>query len=372
MEWANQIDEVIVSVTNRCTILCRYCSELHNPLNRNKADLSTEDFRVILSHILAATEKAKITVVFFGGEPTLRGTGWLSEQIEWLGSEAGLRGRAIRPRMSSNGELINDSWCDFFKRYHFIPGISYDGPEEISAPARPAAQGAERAIRLLTARGMRPGIMVVATKKNMQNFNILCESLEDLDIRFFHILYQSSFDDRGRYDEPDAADLLEAARYFLHRMIIERQYPVETRLRTYVDRFVSEAVLNRGMGCLSLYCPAGTWTAYVHPSGRVYPCSSFARPGEELAHVEAGRIVPDRHDRVRACGYLRGTSCLSCPAARICFFGCGAQRGPTQAECTVTQGIFDYLQGLTRQLGERAIADGLEWAHQATADSAGT
>ncbi len=354
-DFATQVDEVITSVTNQCTTLCRYCSELHNPINNNTAELSSEDFRVIFSHILTVTKKSTVTVLFFGGEPTLRGIEWISEQINWLKLEANSLKKSVCICMSSNGELIDESWCKLFVLHSFIPGISYDGPLEISEPARTTTKSAERAIRLLREYGMQPGVMVVATSKNMKHPSMLMGSIKNMGVKHFHILYQSTFDDYGRYDEPNAEDVLYTSCYIIGRMIEDLASPVETRLRTYIERFLSNGIVNRGTGCLSLYCPAGTQTIYVHPTGTIYPCSSFVRQGQELAFCNDGRIVQEKPTQNRRVGFLRSNSCIKCPAGRICFFGCAGQKGATELECEVARGVYSFLEGYVEEVGEDLI-----------------
>ena len=40
-------------------------------------------------------------------------------------------GQSILHTMQTNGTLLNDEWCAFFKEHHFLVGLSVDGPKEM-------------------------------------------------------------------------------------------------------------------------------------------------------------------------------------------------------------------------------------------------
>lgn len=51
------------------------------------------------------------------------------------------RGRQIDNCIQTNGTLLTDDWCRFFKENNFLVGISIDGPQEFHDEYRRNRQG---------------------------------------------------------------------------------------------------------------------------------------------------------------------------------------------------------------------------------------
>ena len=41
-------------------------------------------------------------------------------------------GQAVQHTFQTNGLLLDDDWCAFFKQHEFLVGLSVDGPREAS------------------------------------------------------------------------------------------------------------------------------------------------------------------------------------------------------------------------------------------------
>lgn len=50
-------------------------------------------------------------------------------------------GKTIRNSLQTNGVLLDDEWCEFLAKHHFMVGISLDGPKEIHDASRVDKQG---------------------------------------------------------------------------------------------------------------------------------------------------------------------------------------------------------------------------------------
>ena len=64
-----------------------------------------------------------IEFVWQGGEPTPLGIDFFERVIALQRSFAS--GKTITNSCQTNGTLLNDEWCDFLRKNHFMVGISY-------------------------------------------------------------------------------------------------------------------------------------------------------------------------------------------------------------------------------------------------------
>jgi len=64
-----------------------------------------------------------------GGEPTLMGVNFFKRAVE-LQKKYGKAGQQVSNTLQTNGVLLDDNWCSFFRDNKFLLGISIDGPQE--------------------------------------------------------------------------------------------------------------------------------------------------------------------------------------------------------------------------------------------------
>ncbi len=116
-----------------CNLDCTYCFYLEKqklyPRQRN----FTMSPVVLESFIRQKIEAHQTEIVSFswqGGEPTLLGLDFFRQVVNFQRKYS--NGKYITNGFQTNGILLNDAWCKFFKEHNFLIGISIDGPEELN------------------------------------------------------------------------------------------------------------------------------------------------------------------------------------------------------------------------------------------------
>ena len=115
-----------------CNMDCEYCyylekSELYT--GKKGFKMSEELLERFVSEYINCQTSPSVLFTWHGGESLLRGIDFYRKAIH-LQQQYG-RGREIANCIQTNGLLLNDEWCRFFKDNNFLVGISIDGPERI-------------------------------------------------------------------------------------------------------------------------------------------------------------------------------------------------------------------------------------------------
>ncbi|MFI3240566.1 MAG: anaerobic sulfatase-maturation protein [Bacteroidales bacterium] len=121
---------MVKPVGAECNLRCKYCYYLEKSYMYNKRKLSdylmSEELleRFIIQYI-DAQPTPEIVFTWHGGEPLLHKLDFYKKAIE-LQKKYG-NGKKIENVLQTNGTLITDEWCKFFKRNNFLIGVSIDG-----------------------------------------------------------------------------------------------------------------------------------------------------------------------------------------------------------------------------------------------------
>ena len=83
----------------------------------------------IRQYIQAQPPGFPVTFAWQGGEPTLMGIEFYRKAVA-LQKRHAPPGIQIENALQTNGTLLDDEWCSFFKEHDFLIGISIDGPPE--------------------------------------------------------------------------------------------------------------------------------------------------------------------------------------------------------------------------------------------------
>lgn len=124
---------MIKPVCSTCNLDCIYCyyktksRELYGTDTALKmsADL-LEDFTV--QYLRAMPEACAFN--WQGGEPLITGLDFFQKAVQ-LQKKHACPNQLIKNNIQTNGTLLNEEWCRFFRENDFLVGVSIDGPETL-------------------------------------------------------------------------------------------------------------------------------------------------------------------------------------------------------------------------------------------------
>ena len=79
---------------------------------------------------IEAQRVPEVTFAWQGGEPTLMGLEFFEKAVEFQKKHR-KPGMKVINALQTNGTLLDDEWCTFFKEHDFLIGLSLDGPQEL-------------------------------------------------------------------------------------------------------------------------------------------------------------------------------------------------------------------------------------------------
>ena len=114
-----------------CNMDCTYCYYLDKKSIYKKCSDFTmpDEILEIFTKQYIETQPGNVLFTWHGGEPLLRGIDFYKRAFKLQKQYA--NGKYIENTIQTNGLLVTDEWCRFFKDNNILVGISIDGPEHV-------------------------------------------------------------------------------------------------------------------------------------------------------------------------------------------------------------------------------------------------
>ena len=156
-----------------CNLNCSYCFFLHKDslYPGSHFRMSDEVLETYIRQLIEYHRTPQVTVAWQGGEPTLMGIEFYRRAIEYQ-KQYKKPAMVFENTMQTNGTLLNDEWCEFFKENNFLIGISLDGPRHLHDVYRRDKQGQPtfdrvmQGLHLLQKHGVEYNILVTVNRVN--------------------------------------------------------------------------------------------------------------------------------------------------------------------------------------------------------------
>ena len=189
---------MIKPASSLCDMRCNYCFYSDVASNRHIAFtgiMSRETASSLIENVFSGlNDKDHITFAFQGGEPSLAGLEFFVFFAEKAQMETAKKAVITHYAFQTNGLLLNNEWCEFFKRFNFLIGLSLDGNIALHNQNRKDGQGNGTYTRVIDAKkrldhyGIDYNILCVLTSETARRANRLWSFILKEKIRFIQFI----------------------------------------------------------------------------------------------------------------------------------------------------------------------------------------
>lgn len=174
-----------------CNLRCKYCYYLEKKklYEDTVAHVMTDELlEKFIKEYIEAQTSPQVLFTWHGGEPLMRPISFYRRILELQQTYA--HGRQIVNCIQTNGTLLTDEWCDFFKEHHFLVGVSIDGPQAFhdvyrkTATGRPTFRQVMRGIELLNKHGVEWNALAVVNDLNVAHPLDFYHFFKDIDCHY--------------------------------------------------------------------------------------------------------------------------------------------------------------------------------------------
>lgn len=127
---------------SRCNLACKYCYYLEKSklyADHPQEVMSEAMLEKFIKEYIAAQTMPQVLFTWHGGETLMRPLSFYKHVMELERKYAG--GRQIDNCIQTNGTMLTDEWCQFFKQHNWLVGVSIDGPQEFHDEYRRSKSG---------------------------------------------------------------------------------------------------------------------------------------------------------------------------------------------------------------------------------------
>ncbi len=335
-----------------CNIDCEYCfylekEHLYPERKQNwKMDLSTLRNYVVKN--IQSQPADTIDFIWQGGEPLLAGIDFFKKAVELQNEFKGKK--VINNFFQTNGILINDEWCQFFKENNFLVGISIDGNAIHHNTFRKTRAGKNTyekvvdAINKMKKFGVEFNTMTVVSSSNVDEPLVVYETLKKLGSNYMHFiplveriankptedgLYLIKPDFDGEANVAPWSVPKEQYGKFLNTIFDQwYRYDIGQVFVMNFEQTINQMVGGKSICVFEKECGANL---ALESNGDIYSCDHYVFPEDKIGNINTDSLpkVANSERQIKFSDKKRNLidkECLSCPVLDVCNGGCPKHR----------------------------------------------
>jgi len=336
-----------------CNLDCEYCYYLHKEELYPKGErwrMPEETLETFIRQYIEVqpAHAPEITFAWQGGEPTLLGIDFFRRAVE-LQRRHAPKGTRIVNTLQTNGVLLNDDWCRFFRENDFLIGLSIDGPAELhdryryDKQGRPTFSAVLNALKLLKRHRVEFNALVVVNRENGDHGRRVYTYLRDNGVTFLQFIPIVEKRGVGTHPEPDITQPQAPADDVSSRSVLPEQFGnfLIAVFDEWIHRDVGKVFVQIFDQALSAWAgmepslcvfrrQCGRALAMEH-NGDLFSCDHFVEPEHKLGNIhELPVIEMASSEQQQQFGAAKETTlpryCRECEVRFVCNGECPKNR----------------------------------------------
>ncbi len=350
---------LIKPVSALCNLDCEYCFYLDrdaDPYKDLPSRLMPLDTLERLVDTFLFYSYPQSTFAFQGGEPTLAGVKFFQKLIEFQ-QRHGRNGQSVSNALQTNGVLIDKDWCDLFRTYNWLIGLSIDGPEEVNDRHRfnkaghPTWKRVMQSLELMLKEKVDFNVLCVLSQANVHKPKEIYKFFKSIGVGYMQFIPLSEFHPDGT-PMPFTVNAEEYGRFLCE--IFDLWWPDRRTVRVRFLDNLAEAVAGQKPGSCTMHETCDSYVV-VEYNGDIYPCDFFVEKHWKLGNIEVDSWQEVAR-RVRRYNFaakktLAHPECQVCKYQSICHGGCPKSRHGQRGEFA----DLDWFCGAYKMIFDKAV-----------------
>lgn len=339
---------ILLKPTEECNFRCKYC--YHSDTGFVKGRMTIQMFEEIIKKTTVCYDNINIT--FHGGEPLLMGYDFYQQALSIIDKNK-LPGQSWRLAIQTNGFLLNEEYCELFKKYDVSPSISFDGPKELNS-LRNRTEEVTNNIVQLRKKGYKINLLGVITKRNIYHLRQFYEFAKSLGCPcklnpVFKSGSAKEINDLLITPDDYIESLIDLLPIWLVDKDMDSHFDPLTSL-TYMALLKKHAPICENCGCLSKWI-AISYDGTLYPCSRSYPQEYQLGNIKDLDNLSMAFNSPGFKKLIIGAIERRNYCKDNCDYYSICQGGCnndsilnGNLARPAGFKCTVYKSIIPFIK----------------------------